>query len=118
MQLMPATAKRFSVHNRFDSAANIEGRIRYLRWLSDHFQGHRALATAAYFTGEERMAGQSVRNFSPEVLAYVRRVYFHLRTNPQKLPFGETAMSAYPFGSGFDPPSNGTRQPKKASQKA
>jgi transglycosylase-like protein with SLT domain len=103
MQLMPATAKRFSVHNRFDSAANIEGRIRYLRWLSDHFQGHRALATAAYFTGEERMAGQSVRNFSPEVLAYVRRVYFHLRTNPQKLPFGETAMSAYPFGSGFDP---------------
>ena len=68
MQLMPAIAKRFSIHNRFDSAANIEGPIRYLRW--------------------QRMAGQSVQNFSPKVLAYVRRVYFHLRTNPQKLPFG------------------------------
>jgi soluble lytic murein transglycosylase-like protein len=52
MQLMPATAKRFGVHNRFDSATNIEGGIRYLGWLSDRFQGDRVLATAAYFTGE------------------------------------------------------------------
>ena len=76
MQLMPATAKRFGVHKRFDSATNIEGGIRYLRWLSDYFQGDRILATAAYFTGERLVAGQSIRNFSPEVR--VREVYCHL----------------------------------------
>ena len=90
MQLMPATAKRFGVHNRFDSAKNIEGGIRYLRWLSDYFQGDRVLATAAYFTGERRMAGQSIRNFSPEVLAYVRKVYCHLTS--------ELLRKSYPSG--------------------
>ena len=90
MQLMPGTARRFDVHNRFDSARNIEGGIRYLRWLSDHFQGDRVLATAAYFTGEERMAGQCIRNFSPEVLAYVRKVYSHMTS--------ELLRGGYPSG--------------------
>jgi soluble lytic murein transglycosylase-like protein len=75
MQLMPATARRFGVQNRFDSATNIEGGVRYLRWLLDYFQGDRALATAAYFTGEGRIAGRNIRDFSPEVLAYVKKVY-------------------------------------------
>lgn len=78
MQLMPATARRFGVCNRFDSAANIEGGIKFLAWLLAYLHGNRILATAAYFAGEGRIAGRDIRDFSPQVLAYVRKVYFHL----------------------------------------
>src|ERR1051325_3142790 len=39
MQLMPATARRFGVTNIFDPAQNIEGGVRYLRFLLDMFDG-------------------------------------------------------------------------------
>ena len=78
MQLMPGTARRFGVRNRFDSAANIEAGVKYLAFLLAHFKGNRIRATAAYFTGEARIEGRTVTNFAPDVLAYVRKVYFHL----------------------------------------
>ncbi len=52
MQLMPATAERFSVINSFDAKANITGGVRYLRWLLDTFEGNADLAVAAYNAGE------------------------------------------------------------------
>ena len=39
MQLMPGTARRFGVRNRFDSAANIEAGVKYLAFLLAHFKG-------------------------------------------------------------------------------
>lgn len=52
MQLMPATAERFGVNDRLDPAQSIEGGVRYLRWLIDHFDGDTTLAIAGYNAGE------------------------------------------------------------------
>ena len=52
MQLMPQTAQRYGVENRFDPAQNVEGGVRYLRDLLAMFDGDLTLALAAYNAGE------------------------------------------------------------------
>ncbi|MCZ2077088.1 MAG: lytic transglycosylase domain-containing protein [Bryobacteraceae bacterium] len=74
MQLMPATAKRFGVQNAFRAEQNIEGGVRYLRYLHDLFRNP-TLALAAYNAGEG--AVWKYNNTVPpyaETQSYVRRV--------------------------------------------
>ena len=52
MQLIPATARRFGVSNTFDVTDNIQGGVRYLRFLLDYYQGDYPKAIAAYNAGE------------------------------------------------------------------
>lgn len=52
MQLMPATAARFGVRDRFHIAENVRGGAAYLRWLMDRFDDDLTLALAAYNAGE------------------------------------------------------------------
>lgn len=52
MQLIPATGERFGVQNFFDAEQNIEGGVRYLKFLSDKFPGNLNLILAAYNAGE------------------------------------------------------------------
>ncbi len=52
MQLIPATARRFGVADTFDPEENIEGGVRYLRFLLDYYQGDYPKAIAAYNAGE------------------------------------------------------------------
>lgn len=52
MQLMPATARRFGVKDVFDPAQNIDGGVKYLRWLLIHFKGNVDLILAGYNAGE------------------------------------------------------------------
>ena len=76
MQLMPATAERFGVTERFDPAQNIRGGVAYLNWLLAHFGNDPLLALAGYNAGEgnvQRYAGvppfAETRDYVPKVLA-------------------------------------------------
>jgi len=52
MQLIPSTARRFGVLNPFDARQNIEGGVRYLRFLLDYYKDDYPKAIAAYNAGE------------------------------------------------------------------
>ena len=75
MQLMPATATRFGVSNRFDPKQNVHAGARYLKFLIDRFGHDIRLALAAYNAGEEAVDrnGGQIPPFS-ETMAYVPRV--------------------------------------------
>lgn len=79
MQLMPGTADRYGVQDRFDPQDNINGGARYLSDLLDMFSDVR-LAVAAYNSGEN-----TVKRFGnqippiPETQQYVDRVLTYWR---------------------------------------
>jgi len=52
MQLMPATAATLQVKDSFHPENNIEGGVRYLRYLMNLFNGNLPLVLAAYNSGE------------------------------------------------------------------
>ncbi len=74
MQLIPETGERFGVRDFFDPAQNIEGGVRYLRFLLQKFQGNLDLTLAAYNSGENRVARLGRIPRIPETQNYVRKV--------------------------------------------
>ena len=74
MQLMPQTAIRFGVHNRFCVNENVQGGVAYLAWLRQKFGGDLRLVTAAYYVGEEPISARGLAYSSPDVQGYVMRV--------------------------------------------
>jgi soluble lytic murein transglycosylase-like protein len=74
MQLMPATAARFGVRNRFYVPENIRGGVAYLAWLNQRFQGDLRLITAGYYAGESSISSMALVHSSPEIQEYVKRV--------------------------------------------
>jgi len=73
MQLMPATAYRFGVRNRFRIQENIQGGVAYLAFLMQEFRDLRLVA-AAYYTGERRIASVGLKCADPDVYRYVSAV--------------------------------------------
>lgn len=75
MQLMPATAVRFGVTNIYDPKQNIEGGVKYMRWLLDTFGGDVNLALAGYNAGEGAVMkyGYQIPPYA-ETQEYVRRI--------------------------------------------
>jgi len=74
MQLMPATAIRFGVRNRFDVEENVRGGVTYLAWLIRLFRGDLRLAVAAYYVGESAILLRGLAYSSEDVFRYVTRV--------------------------------------------
>lgn len=74
MQLMPQTAIRFGVHNRFRVNENVHGGVAYLAWLRERFGGDLRLVTAAYYVGEEPISARGLAYSSLDVQGYVMRV--------------------------------------------
>jgi soluble lytic murein transglycosylase-like protein len=75
MQLMPATARRYGVSNRFDPAQNLAGGAQYLRDLMLLFNSDKRLALAAYNAGENAVLkyGRQIPPYR-ETAQYVPRV--------------------------------------------
>ncbi len=90
MQLMPQTASDLGVGNRFNPEENIEGGVKYLRYLIDKFDGNVTLALAAYNAGPARVEKVGGVPAIPETVDYVRRV-----------------MNDYSGGSGWTTSSSG-----------
>ena len=74
MQLMPGTAVRFGVRNRFRLDENIRGGVAYLSWLNQQFNGDLRLVTAAYYVGETPILSRKLEYSSADVQGYVNRV--------------------------------------------
>jgi Soluble lytic murein transglycosylase and related regulatory proteins (some contain LysM/invasin domains) len=74
MQLIPATARRFGVNDRFNPAENIDGGTRYLRWLLNRYNGSIPHAIAAYNAGEGRVDQYGANVPIVETAVYTKRV--------------------------------------------
>ena len=86
MQLMPKTAARFGVRDRFRIEQNIQGGVAYLAWLKRRFNADLRLVTAAYYAGEAPIQLRGLTFANADVHRYVSQVaerYRARRTNSQ-----------------------------------
>ncbi len=116
MQLMPATARRFGVSNSFDPRENIEGGVRYLKYLTSLFPDDLRLAIAAYNAGEAAVWKYNNRIPPyPETEQYVylvgRRYGQAVRDASRKKAPVEQALAAAPAASAPQQPSGPTYAP-------
>lgn len=74
MQLMPQTASELNVRNSFNPAENIEGGVRYIRYLLDIFDGNLSLSLAAYNAGPELVQRLGRIPSIRETQEYVKKV--------------------------------------------
>lgn len=79
MQLMPGTARSLKVSNSFDPKDNVEGGVKYLRFLLDTFRGDVTLALAAYNAGLNKVAKyggippySETKNYVNKVLGFMQ----------------------------------------------
>ncbi|OGW60604.1 MAG: hypothetical protein A2V83_11475 [Nitrospirae bacterium RBG_16_64_22] len=94
MQLMPGTARRMRVENPFDPAQNIEGGVRYFKYLMGLFAGNVPLSLAAYNAGEEAVRRYGGIPPYAETRDYVTKVLHYYR-NPNS-PLPATLVSSGP----------------------
>jgi hypothetical protein len=71
---VPSTARRFGVANSFNPTENVEGGVRYLKYLLGHYNGDHRLALAAYNAGEGTVEHYRGVPPFPETRSYVYRV--------------------------------------------
>jgi soluble lytic murein transglycosylase-like protein len=74
MQLIPETGRRFGVQDFFDPQQNVDGGVRYLRFLLEKFSGNVDLSLAAYNAGENLVGRLGRIPQIRETTDYVRRV--------------------------------------------
>jgi soluble lytic murein transglycosylase-like protein len=80
MQLMPGTARSLKVSNSFDPKDNVEGGVKYLRFLLDTFRGDVSLAVAAYNAGLNTVARYGGIPPYNETRTYVNRVLSYMQS--------------------------------------
>jgi hypothetical protein len=83
MQLIPSTARRFGVSNSFNIQQNIEGGVKYLKFLMNLYQNDYVKVIAAYNAGEGAVAKYGGIPPYAETINYVYRVGKNLKTARQ-----------------------------------
>jgi soluble lytic murein transglycosylase-like protein len=87
MQLMPATAATLQVQDSFHPENNIDGGVRYLRYLMNLFNGNLPLVLAAYNAGENAVLRYNNRIPPyPETQTYVKRVLNYFNKYSSRTP--------------------------------
>ena len=91
MQLMPSTAAALGVKDAFDPEHNVNGGVKYLRHLIDHFEGDLQLVVAAYNAGMRKVKKyngippyKTTQFYVKKVFQYYR--YFRKRMKPTSRP--------------------------------
>jgi soluble lytic murein transglycosylase-like protein len=74
MQLMPETASVMNVRDSFSPHENIEGGVKYLRYLLDRYEGNLSLALAAYNAGETSVKKWGTIPPFKETQDYVKKI--------------------------------------------
>jgi soluble lytic murein transglycosylase-like protein len=74
MQLIPDTAKRFGVTNVFDAKQNIEGGVKYLKFLMGMFPNNLPYILAGYNAGENAVLKYKGVPPYRETQAYVQKI--------------------------------------------
>jgi len=74
MQLHPDTAKRFGVQNIFDPAENIEGGVKFLKFLLEYFKNDTSKVLAGYNAGENAVTRYKGIPPYRETKDYVKKV--------------------------------------------
>jgi hypothetical protein len=99
MQLMPGTGARFGVRHPFNPAENISAGARYLKQLSNRFNGRIDLVLAGYNAGEGAVVkfGHRVPPYS-ETRNYVKRISYRYRR--AKAPVPKTAATNHVVAAG------------------
>lgn len=79
MQLMPETSMKMNVLNPFDPRENIEGGVKYVKYLLERFDHNLKLSLAAYNAGETVVTQNNgipnyseTKNYVDEVLRYYK----------------------------------------------
>ena len=78
MQLMPDTARRYGVKNRFNVEENLEAGIKHLKFLYRKYNQNLPLTLAAYNAGEEAI--RNYRGIPPfgETITYIKRAMSYM----------------------------------------
>ena len=111
MQLMPATARRFSVGNPWNPAENIEGSAKYIAWLLRRFNNNVEHAVAGYNAGEgnvDKYGGippfRETRNYVQKVMSRYNTLY----KNDSSLMYGGGSSTTSNNGYSVQPVSYAT----------
>ena len=83
MQLIPSTARRFGVSNSFNVQENVEGGVKYLKFLIDLYHNDYKKVIAAYNAGEGAVSKYGGIPPYSETITYVYRVAKNLKTARQ-----------------------------------
>jgi soluble lytic murein transglycosylase-like protein len=93
MQLMPQTAEILGVKDPYDPWENIEGGVRFLKYLLDTFEGNVEYALAGYHAGPGTVQKAQGVPAIPETVAYVDYIMSRYspgsRSNPVRLSITE-----------------------------